>query len=398
MRRTFLLLLTTMSLLATGMVAGFAVGGSGVVDPPPRIAFVANGINPADALAAGAIAGQLGAPLFTTGPAALDPSAAAGVAAYEPELVLVLGGPVAIADAVLTELSTATGLAITTADNPQDGIARVAGENRFATAAAVAALLAAYDPAFLPVDATALGAIDSDTLDGLDSTDFARADVACTDGQAVTGIDDTGQPVCATVTGEQGPAGPRGEPGPAGPRGEQGDPGPGAFATVEIVTIDYVIFVQSGSTVTAEAFCPDGKHAIGGGATVANVDLTMHQSYPQGDSWFVTYRNDSDVAVNSSMEMYGVCTDLGRVTDVEVFSNDFDPDPTISVGDTIRWTNSGGTHNVVADDDSFTNGAPSSAAWTYERTFDTPGVYAYYCSQHGAAGGVGMSGVITVES
>ena len=69
---------------------------------------------------------------------------------------------------------------------------------------------------------------------------------------------------------------------------------------------------------------------------------------------------------------------------------------TVSPGDTVTWRNDGGLHNVVADDNSFSNGAPSTADWVYTRTFDTPGVKPYYCATHGAAGGVGMSGEVRV--
>jgi plastocyanin len=83
---------------------------------------------------------------------------------------------------------------------------------------------------------------------------------------------------------------------------------------------------------------------------------------------------------------------------VEVSNNVFTPAQlTISVGDTVRWTNTQGFHNVVADDNSFTSGAASSSSWVYEFVFNTVGSFPYYCSVHGGTGGVGMSGVITVE-
>ena len=56
---------------------------------------------------------------------------------------------------------------------------------------------------------------------------------------------------------------------------------------------------------------------------------------------------------------------------------------TINVGDIVRWTNTGGAHNVVADDNSFTSGAVSSSAWVYEHTFNSVGMNPYYCSPHG---------------
>jgi plastocyanin len=70
---------------------------------------------------------------------------------------------------------------------------------------------------------------------------------------------------------------------------------------------------------------------------------------------------------------------------------------TIQSGDTVRWTNAGGTHNVRAADDSFSSGEPASDAWTFSRTFNTPGTYGYYCTLHGSAGGFGMAGTVIVE-
>lgn len=82
---------------------------------------------------------------------------------------------------------------------------------------------------------------------------------------------------------------------------------------------------------------------------------------------------------------------------------------TIQPGDTVTWTNQGNLpHNVDADDGSFTcaqgcndtggNGSPSSANWSFTRTFDDPGDIPYHCDVHGAPGGVRMSGNVTVEA
>jgi hypothetical protein len=69
---------------------------------------------------------------------------------------------------------------------------------------------------------------------------------------------------------------------------------------------------------------------------------------------------------------------------------------TISVGDTVTFVNGGGFHNVIADDDSFTSGAPTFAGWSLTVPFNTPGTVGYYCGVHGTAG-VGMFGTITVQ-
>ena len=191
MRRSLFTVLSVIGLLATGLVAGWAAGGTGTVDPPPKIAFLANGINPADALAAGAIAGQLGAPLFTTNPATLEDAARDGLAAYQPELLIVLGGPVAVSQAAMDAAAAAAGLTVVTDPDarPDEGAIRVAGDNRYLTAAAVAALLGDYDVAFLPVDGTALGALDADTATSADTADTADFADEAGDADTVDGFD-----------------------------------------------------------------------------------------------------------------------------------------------------------------------------------------------------------------
>lgn len=79
----------------------------------------------------------------------------------------------------------------------------------------------------------------------------------------------------------------------------------------------------------------------------------------------------------------------------------------VKVGDTVTFVNRGGFHNVVADDLSFRcadgcdgeagNGNPSPASWRFSLVMDQPGERPYFCEIHGAAGGVGMAGVIRVE-
>jgi plastocyanin len=86
-------------------------------------------------------------------------------------------------------------------------------------------------------------------------------------------------------------------------------------------------------------------------------------------------------------------------------------DITIAAGDTVTWTYAGGgaPHNVVSDPGSVTsfrcangcdgaggNGAPSSSAWSATVTFPTAGTIGYFCEVHGAAGGQGMAGTVTV--
>tara|TARA_R110002072_G_scaffold302402_1_gene485123 strand:+ start:50139 stop:50756 length:618 start_codon:yes stop_codon:yes gene_type:complete len=70
----------------------------------------------------------------------------------------------------------------------------------------------------------------------------------------------------------------------------------------------------------------------------------------------------------------------------------------INVGDTVRWTNSSGTHNVngttatfPSNPDSFGNNIGSG--WVYTYIFTIAGSYDYRCDVHF---GSGMTGTITV--
>lgn len=81
--------------------------------------------------------------------------------------------------------------------------------------------------------------------------------------------------------------------------------------------------------------------------------------------------------------------------------NRFEPaDLTIAAGETVNWLWAEGSsgHNVLPDDGG--TPPPSGPPVDYPRyhsfTFETPGVYRYHCVTHGAVGGVGMSGTITV--
>jgi plastocyanin len=69
----------------------------------------------------------------------------------------------------------------------------------------------------------------------------------------------------------------------------------------------------------------------------------------------------------------------------------------IQAGDTVTWHNAGGEHNVLADDNSFTDGPPSGASWTFAHTFATAGTFGYHCQNHGLPG-QGMFGTIHVAA
>ncbi|MGH2898742.1 MAG: cupredoxin domain-containing protein, partial [Solirubrobacteraceae bacterium] len=78
------------------------------------------------------------------------------------------------------------------------------------------------------------------------------------------------------------------------------------------------------------------------------------------------------------------------------------PGVVIEPGESVTWSYAGGGldhHNVFFEDSMFTMpSVPLFAPWPTmpTRTFSTPGVYPYYCQDHGGPGGVGMSGIVYV--
>lgn len=83
--------------------------------------------------------------------------------------------------------------------------------------------------------------------------------------------------------------------------------------------------------------------------------------------------------------------------------NRFEPASiTVPVGGIVNWYWPVGSvaHNVVPDDGNApaTSGAPADYPKFLSFTFANPGVYRYHCAEHGAPGGIGMSGLVTVLS
>jgi PKD repeat protein len=70
---------------------------------------------------------------------------------------------------------------------------------------------------------------------------------------------------------------------------------------------------------------------------------------------------------------------------------------TIAVGDTVRWTNNSGFHDVTADD--FSWSSPTSNSFVFERTFNSVDEVLYHCTVHSSPGlniSTNMNGRINV--
>jgi DNA-binding beta-propeller fold protein YncE len=82
--------------------------------------------------------------------------------------------------------------------------------------------------------------------------------------------------------------------------------------------------------------------------------------------------------------------------DVEIAMLNFDFAPealTVSVGDTVRWTNPSDLQHTATSTGFFDSG-PVGSGDTFTYSFNSPGTFEYFCSIHGAAI---QSGVIIVE-
>lgn len=122
-------------------------------EPGVDVAYVATARAFPDALAGGAAAAAQGGPVLLTEPDALPPAAVAELQRLQPGRIVVLGGPAAVSERVAGELARYTG----------GGVARVAGADRFETAAAVSA---ATFPAGIDVAFVATGEAFPDALAG----------------------------------------------------------------------------------------------------------------------------------------------------------------------------------------------------------------------------------------
>jgi putative cell wall-binding protein len=92
------------------------------------VAYVVTGVKFPDALAAGVAAGVERGPVLLTTPASLSPATSAELDRLRPAEIVVVGGAGSVSDGVVAQLRTKT-----------DGtVTRVQGDDRFATAAAVA--------------------------------------------------------------------------------------------------------------------------------------------------------------------------------------------------------------------------------------------------------------------
>ena len=67
----------------------------------------------------------------------------------------------------------------------------------------------------------------------------------------------------------------------------------------------------------------------------------------------------------------------------------------IKAGDAVEWQGDFGSHPLASEDGLW---AAVSTGSTFRFTFTSPGTYRFYCLNHGAPGGAGMSGQVIVSA
>jgi plastocyanin len=92
---------------------------------------------------------------------------------------------------------------------------------------------------------------------------------------------------------------------------------------------------------------------------------------------------------------------FAKTIDVNVSNSKFTPkDITVSVGDSVKWTETEGTHNVdglksVYPNNPVSFGNSIGNNWSYTFVFTVAGKYNYQCDAHVS---FGMTGTVTVET
>ncbi|MBI3978025.1 MAG: hypothetical protein HY331_07560, partial [Chloroflexi bacterium] len=88
---------------------------------------------------------------------------------------------------------------------------------------------------------------------------------------------------------------------------------------------------------------------------------------------------------------------MASIVDVAAYENFFSPrEITVTVGTTVRWTNSGAFGHTVHSDTPLFDSGNIAPGGTFTYTFSAAADYPYYCAFHGTFGGVGMSGIVHV--
>ncbi len=140
-------------LAGTDRYATAAAISAATFDPGVPVAYIATGGNFPDALAGAPIAGQTGAPILLVAPDSIPAATATELTRLKPAKIVILGSTGVVSAGVASDLAAFT----------TGSVSRLAGTDRYATAAAISA--ATFDPG-VPVAYIATGGNFPDALAG----------------------------------------------------------------------------------------------------------------------------------------------------------------------------------------------------------------------------------------
>jgi plastocyanin len=210
----------------------------------------------------------------------------------------------------------------------------------------------------------------------------------------------------ASCRGEEGGAPSDGTLGivkPAGSSGDQqvgieGEPLPEELRVVVTRGEEPAAGVEVAWSTTEGTITP--VVALSGADGVSRARWTLQRLFAQQVST-ASITGASGTATVTFTAMAGPDPDAWNTVHVLSDGNRFEPaEITIMAGDTVNWYWPPGSagHNIVPDDGDLPphSGAPAAYPRSHTFRFTAPGVHRYHCATHGAEGGVGMSGTITV--
>ncbi|MFK8022445.1 MAG: plastocyanin/azurin family copper-binding protein [Ilumatobacter sp.] len=152
--------------------------------------------------------------------------------------------------------------------------------------------------------------------------------------------------------------------------------------------------------LAAVGCAPDGPDTY----TVAGADAppATRPPLPTTTTTAPDTQSGADDVAESVPEPVGPATfpSNGEIVEVRSLDNSFiQATIEIEAGTTVNWINGGrNDHNILPVDESLTWGVDRDTfvpGTEYANLFDTPGVFAYYCSIHGTTE-VGMVGAVIV--
>jgi plastocyanin len=232
--------------------------------------------------------------------------------------------------------------------------------------------------------------------DGIASTSWTLGNFAVQQSAQASLTGASGSPLIFTAQGQPGAASVWIKESGDGQSGEINTVLSGAFQVRVSDQFDNGIpgFPVFWSATNATVSAPTVPTSVSG---VSQVNVTLG-----GTVGPVTVTATAEGLLGSPATFTAAATEPGpSETTVAVGDNFFSPQAlTITAGTRVvwNWAPTARDHNVVPDGTIPTrSGNPVDGPATYQFQFDTPGTYRYYCEVHGGPGGIGMSGIVTVQ-